>query len=62
MRKRLINVRVSQRQYELIQLKKEQAGYSSLSDFIRNTLLRNNLWTEKMIREIHHAVMKKESE
>ena len=62
MRKRLINVRVSQRQYELIQLKKEQAGYSSLSDFIRNTLLRNNLWAEKMIREIHHAVMKKESE
>jgi|APSaa5957512535_1039671.scaffolds.fasta_scaffold455269_2 hypothetical protein len=60
MRQRLINIRVTQQQYELIQLKKEQAGYISLSDFIRTTLLKNNLWTEKMLKEIHDAVVRKE--
>ena len=61
MRKRLINIRVSEQQYKMIQLKKEQAGYCSLSDFIRNKLLNDNLSTEKLIRDIHEKVARSDS-
>jgi len=56
---RIINIRVTQRQYEMIQLRKEVAGYASLSQFIRSSLLKNSLWLEKMIREIHYATVRK---
>jgi hypothetical protein len=40
-------------------LKKENAGYLNLSEFVRNKILGNDLYIEKMIREIHHEVVRK---
>ena len=58
-RNRKLTIRVSERQYELMQLKKESAGYLNLSEFIRNKIIGNDLHVEKMIREIHHEVVRK---
>ena len=58
---RFINVRVTARQYDLIQLRKECKGYHSLSQFIRDLLLRDELITEKRIREIHEVIVKNQS-
>lgn len=46
-------------QYERIQLRKESKGYLSLSQFIRDLALKEDLSTEKMIREIHQTVTRK---
>jgi hypothetical protein len=55
---RIINIRVTPNQYDRIQLKKEALGYATLSQLLRDLLLKENLHTEKMIREIHKAVVK----
>jgi len=56
---RIIQIRVSRMQYERIQLRKESKGYLSLSQFIRDLALKEDLSTEKMIREIHQTVTRK---
>lgn len=50
-------IRVSNEQYELISLKKNVAGYATLSQFIRDVLLKDDISTYKMIREIHQKLM-----
>ena len=56
-RRRIIQFKVMQSQYERILLKKENAGYQNLSQFVRDFLLRDDLVTEKLIREIHEKVV-----
>ena len=56
-KKRIIQFRVTQKQYERIMLKKENAGYYNLSNFVREFLLRDDLATEKLIRDIHKKVV-----
>ena len=61
-RRRIIQFRVTQTQYERILLKKENAGYQNLSQFVRDFLLKDDLATEKLIREIHKEIVKTKSE
>ena len=56
---RIIQVRVTQRQFERIQLRKEALGYVTLSQFVRDLLLKEDLATYKMIQEIHKKVCSK---
>ncbi|MCF7871631.1 hypothetical protein K9L97_01230 [Candidatus Woesearchaeota archaeon] len=58
-RTRFINFRVTTKQYELIQLRKECKGYISLSQFIRDLLLSDEMINEKRIREIHEIIVQK---
>jgi len=53
-----LTIRVSDEQYDLIQNKKEAAGYRNLSQFIRDRILRDSLYVEKMIKEIHERIVK----
>lgn len=52
-------VRVTEQQYQRMQNKKEAAGYATLSQFIRDRCLKDDLWIEQKINEIHQAVVKK---
>jgi len=54
-----LTLRVSDEQYALIQNKKEAAGYRNLSQFIRDRVLKDSLYVEHMIKEIHQAIVKK---
>ena len=56
---RIINFRVTAKQYELIQNRKEAKGYHHLSQWIRDLLLKEELATEKMIREMYSVIVKK---
>jgi hypothetical protein len=53
-----IVLRVSQAQYAMFQNRKEAAGYATLSQFIRDRVLKDSLAMEKMIAEIHRSVVK----
>ena len=55
--RKTIQFRVTQSQYERIMLKIENAGYQYISQFLRDLLLKEDLGTEKMIREIHQKVI-----
>ena len=55
---RRIDVRVTQKQYEMIQNKKENEGYTSLSDFIRASLLKEDLETKILLRKIDAKLTK----
>ena len=54
-----LTLRVSDEQYALIQNKKEAAGYRNVSQFIRDRVLKDSLYVEHMIKEIHQAIVKK---
>ena len=56
---RRIDIRLTQKEYNLIQNKKEAKGYKSLSQYIRSELLENSLSTEHMIKEIYEEICKK---
>ena len=55
-RNRIIQIRVSERQFERIHLKKDALGYKILSQFVRDLLLKEDLATYKMLQEIHRKV------
>lgn len=55
-RNRVIQVRVTERQFERINLRKEAFGYKTLSQFVRDLLLKENLSTYKMLQEIYKKV------
>ncbi len=55
---RIIQIRVTQRQFERIQLRKEALGYATCSQFIRDLMLKEDLSTYKMIKEIYKKVGK----
>ncbi len=54
---KIIQFRVTKLQYERIQNRKEAMGYLRLSDFIRDLLLKDDLATYKMIKEIHSKII-----
>jgi len=54
---RIIQVRVTERQFERIQLRKEALGYKVLSQFVRDLLLKEDLATYKMIQEIYKKIV-----
>ena len=54
---KLIQFRISKQQYELLLNKKESLGYRALSQMIRDYILKDDLVTIKLIREIHQKVV-----
>ena len=54
---RVIQVRVTLRQFEMIQLRKEALGYATLSQFVRDLMLKENLSAYKMIQEIYKKIV-----
>jgi hypothetical protein len=55
-RNRVIQVRVTERQFERIQLRKESLGYKTLAQFVRDLLLKEDLASYKMLQEIHKKI------
>ena len=55
-RNRVIQVRVTEKQFERVSLRKEALGYKTLAQFVRDMLLKEDLTTYKMIQEIHKKV------
>ena len=54
---RLVNVRLSERQYDLLINRMECMGYRNMSQFIRDCALRDDLATLKLLRDIHQKVI-----
>lgn len=53
---RVIQVRVTERQFEQIHLRKDALGYKTLSQFVRDLLLKEDLATYKMLQEIYEKI------
>ncbi len=53
---RVIQVRVTERQFERIQLKKESLGYKTLAQFVRDMILKEDLAVYRMISEIYKKI------
>jgi len=56
-RSRLVNVRLSERQYNLLINRMEAIGYRNMSQFIRDSCLRDDLSTLKLLRDIHEKII-----
>jgi len=56
---RIIQFRCTDKQYKLIQNRKEALGYTRLSEFFRDLALKDNLSTQYMLREILKKIEKK---
>ena len=59
-RSRLFNVRVTEKQFKLMKLRMEAKGYMNFSEYVRETLLKEDFATEHMIKEIYKKVVLKE--
>ena len=55
-------IRLTNNQYELAKLKAQVEGFETMSAFVREKLLKNNLETEKKIREIHAKLVRKDGD
>tara|TARA_Y100000034_G_C6849259_1_gene385083 strand:+ start:550 stop:768 length:219 start_codon:yes stop_codon:yes gene_type:complete len=56
-RKRVMQVRLTESQYERALLRKESLGYKTLSQFLRDLLLKEDLATIKMLQDIHRKLI-----
>jgi len=54
---RVVQVRLTENQYKRIILRKENAGYNTLSQFVRDLLLKEDLAVLKMLQDIHEKVI-----
>ena len=61
-RQKLINVRVTENQYKLMKLRMEAKGYLNFSEYVRETLLKEDFAMEHMIKEIYKKVVLKEDD
>ncbi len=50
-------IRVSSKQYELIVNKQENLGYATLSQFIRDLALKDDISSFKMLKDMHSKIM-----
>ncbi|NCO11003.1 hypothetical protein CO038_03575 [Candidatus Pacearchaeota archaeon CG_4_9_14_0_2_um_filter_39_13] len=55
-RNRVIQVRVTEKQFKRIQLRKESLGYKTLAQFVRDVILKDNLAVYRMISGIYKKV------
>lgn len=53
---RVIQIRVTEKQFERVRLRKEALGYKTLAQFVRDILLKEDLATYKMLQEIYKKV------
>ena len=62
-RNRLVNFRLTEQQYKLLKNRMEVEGYNSISHYIRDSTLRDDLSSIKLLRKIHGMLMEeKENE
>ena len=54
---RVVQVRLTENQYKRIVLRKENAGYTTLSQFVRDLLLKEDLAVLKMLQDIHKKIL-----
>lgn len=54
---RVVQVRLTENQYSRVLLRKENAGYNTLSQFVRDLLLKDDLAVLKMLQDIHKKVI-----
>ena len=55
-RNRVVQVRLTERQFERIQLRKEALGYKTLAQFVRDMILKDDLAVYRMISEIYKKI------
>jgi len=55
-RNRVVQVRLTERQYERVILRKEHAGYKTISQFVRNMILKDDLAVYRMISEMYKKI------
>ena len=55
-----IRLKVTSLQYEIIKNKAQVSGYKTISAFIRDTTLNVDFSMEKLIKEIHGIIVKKQ--
>ncbi len=56
-RNRVVQVRLTERQYDRVLLRKDHAGYKTLSQFVRDLMLKEDLVMLKLIQDIHKKVL-----
>jgi hypothetical protein len=53
-----IQIRLTKDQKERVLLNAENAGYKTVSNYVRSLILQYDLSSQKMLREIHEKIMK----
>ena len=53
------SINLTNNEYESVKLKSQVSGFCSISAFVREKLLKNNLVTETKIKEIYDKIVKK---
>jgi len=54
---RNIRFRVTSLQYQIIKNKAQVAGYKTVSEFVRDTVMNIDFSMEKLIKEIHEIIV-----
>lgn len=54
---RLVNFRLSKNQYEMLINRMESMGYRSISQFIRDCVLQDDLATIRLLKDIHEKIV-----
>ena len=52
-----IRIKVTALQYEIIKNKAQVAGYKTVSEFIRDSIMNIDFSMEKLIKEIHEMIV-----
>ena len=56
-RNRVVQVRLTERQYERFILRKDNEGYKTISQFVRDLMLKDDMAMLKLVQEIHKRIM-----
>lgn len=56
-RNRVVQVRLTERQYERFILRKDNAGYKTISQFVRDLMLKDDMAMLKLVQEIHKKIV-----
>ena len=56
-RNRVVQVRLTERQYERFILRKDNAGYKTISQFVRDLMLKDDMAMLKLVQEIHKSIV-----
>ena len=56
-RNRVVQVRLTERQYERFILRKDNEGYKTISQFVRDLMLKDDMAMLKLVQEIHKRIV-----
>ena len=56
-RNRVVQIRLTERQYERFILRKDSAGYKTISQFVRDLMLKDDMAMLKLVQEIHNKIV-----